>query len=196
MCLCAASYYHYKSEDGRESSATRPSSAGSMQVYTPSTLNRTTASNSPSNNVAIKSGERRRGFWDHSPIGVQRTQHCRVFLFADSLLFNRIDERLRLARERRGELEKQNGAYSCPFCHISRLNLLGSCGEVPICYIKSWHPPVAMALGLRNRSGIGTLFRKASSLACDFVCVVCDPVWLHSWSLLCFSAELNPGHLI
>uniref|UniRef100_A0A674MLQ0 Ensconsin n=1 Tax=Takifugu rubripes TaxID=31033 RepID=A0A674MLQ0_TAKRU len=76
-----ASYYHYKSEDGRESSATRPSSAGSMQVYTPSTLNRTTASNSPSNNVAIKS---------------------------DSLLFNRIDERLRLARERRGELEKQN----------------------------------------------------------------------------------------
>ncbi|TWW68957.1 Ensconsin Microtubule-associated protein 7 [Takifugu flavidus] len=76
-----ASYYHYKSEDGRESSATHPSSAGSMQVYTPSTLNRTTASNSPSNNVAIKS---------------------------DSLLFNRIDERLRLARERRGELEKQN----------------------------------------------------------------------------------------
>ncbi|TNM95016.1 hypothetical protein fugu_017775 [Takifugu bimaculatus] len=76
-----ASYYHYKSEDGRESSATHPSSAGSMQVCTPSTLNRTTASNSPSNNVAIKS---------------------------DSLLFNRIDERLRLARERRGELEKQN----------------------------------------------------------------------------------------
>lgn len=36
-----------------------------------------------------------------------------VFL-ADSLIFNRIDERLRLARERRGELEKQNGVCSCP----------------------------------------------------------------------------------
>ncbi|CAG09083.1 unnamed protein product [Tetraodon nigroviridis] len=36
----------------------------------------------------------------------------------DSLLFNRIDERLRLARERRGELEKQNGAYPRSFCHV------------------------------------------------------------------------------
>lgn len=130
MCLCAASYYHYKSEDGRESSSTHPSSAGSMQVYTPSTLNRTTGSNSPSNNVAIKSGECHRGFWDHSPIRLQPVRHCRLLLFADSLLFNRIDERLRLARERRGELEKQNGAYPCPFCNISCLNSLG--GEVPI----------------------------------------------------------------
>lgn len=135
-----------------------------MQVYTPSTLNRTTASNSPSNNVAIKSGECHRGFWDHSPIRFRLTRHCRLFLSADSLLFNRIDERLRLARERRGELEKQNGAYLCPFCNISCLNLLGSCGEVPISLLhKVLAPPVAMVLGLRNRSGFGTLFRKASS---------------------------------
>lgn len=132
MCLCAASYYHYKSEDGRESSATRPSSAGSMQVYSPSTLNRTTASNSPSNNVAIKSGECHRGSWGQSPIRFQLIPRCPLFFFADSLLFNRIDERLRLARERRGELEKQNGAFSCPFCTISCLYWLGSCGEVPM----------------------------------------------------------------
>lgn len=177
MCLRAASYYHYKSEDGRESSSTRPSSAGSMQVYTPSTLNRTTASNSPSNNVAIKSGGWHRGVCDRPP-PQSGSGSRRLFLFADSLLFNRIDERLRLARERRGELEKQNGAYLCPFCNTSCLNLLGSCGEVPIALLhKVLAPPVAMALGLRNRSGIGTLFRKASFLSCDFVCV-----WFVTWS--------------
>lgn len=131
------------------------------------------------------------------PIRFQLIRHCRLFLFADSLLFNRIDERLRLARERRGELDKQNGAYWCPFCNLSCLNLLASCAEVPISLLhKVLAPPVAMALGLRNRSGIGTLFRKARFLACEFVSVVCDLVWLHSWCLLCFSAELNPGHLI
>ncbi|XP_049915063.1 ensconsin isoform X2 [Epinephelus moara] len=87
-----ASYSQYKSEDGdgRASSATRPSSSGSGQTYTPTltptptptpTLSRTTTSNSPSNNAATKT---------------------------DSLLFNKIDERQRLARERRGEREKQN----------------------------------------------------------------------------------------
>ncbi|XP_070705452.1 ensconsin isoform X3 [Pempheris klunzingeri] len=81
-----ASYSHYKSEDGRASSATRPSSAGSGQIYTPTitptpTTTRTTTSNSPSNNAATKT---------------------------DSLLFNKIDERQRLARERREEREKQN----------------------------------------------------------------------------------------
>ncbi|XP_034555504.1 ensconsin isoform X2 [Notolabrus celidotus] len=83
-----ASYSQYKSEDGRTSSATRPSSAGSGQAYSPTltpnttpTLTRTTTSNSPSNNAATK---------------------------IDSLLFNKMDERQRLARERRGEREKQN----------------------------------------------------------------------------------------
>ncbi|TMS12540.1 Ensconsin, partial [Larimichthys crocea] len=58
----------------------RAGSAGSGQTYTP-TPSRTTTSNSPSNNAATKT---------------------------DSLLFNKIDERQRLARERRGEREKQN----------------------------------------------------------------------------------------
>ncbi|XP_005914391.1 ensconsin isoform X10 [Haplochromis burtoni] len=85
-----ASYSHFKSEDGTVSSTTRPSSAGSGQTYTPSltptptpTPSRTTNSNSPSNNAGTKT---------------------------DSLLFNKIDERLRLARERREEREKQNAA--------------------------------------------------------------------------------------
>ncbi|XP_078131567.1 ensconsin isoform X4 [Sander vitreus] len=81
-----ASYSRYKSEDGRASSATRPSSSGSGQTCTPTltptpTLTHTTTSNSPGNNVATKT---------------------------DSLLFNKIDERQRLARERRVEREKQN----------------------------------------------------------------------------------------
>ncbi|XP_038582214.1 ensconsin isoform X2 [Micropterus salmoides] len=83
-----ASYSQYKPEDGRSSSATRPSSSGSGQTYTPTltptptpTPTRTTTSSSPSNNAATKT---------------------------DSLLFNKIDEKLRLARERRGEREKQN----------------------------------------------------------------------------------------
>uniref|UniRef100_A0A669BA75 Ensconsin n=1 Tax=Oreochromis niloticus TaxID=8128 RepID=A0A669BA75_ORENI len=84
------SYSHFKSEDGTVSSTTRPSSAGSGQTYTPTltptptpTPSRTTNSNSPSNNAGTKT---------------------------DSLLFNKIDERLRLARERREEREKQNAA--------------------------------------------------------------------------------------
>ncbi|KAI3363761.1 hypothetical protein L3Q82_001377 [Scortum barcoo] len=88
-----ASYSQYKSEDGRPSSATRPGSSGSGQTYlhtptltptpnTTPTLTRTTISNSP-NNAATKT---------------------------DSLLFNKIEERQRLARERRGEREKQNAA--------------------------------------------------------------------------------------
>ncbi|XP_070781777.1 ensconsin isoform X1 [Enoplosus armatus] len=81
-----ASYSQYKSEDGRASSATRPGSSGSGQTYTPTltptpTPSRTTTSNSPSNNAATKT---------------------------DSLLFNKIDEKQRLARERRDEREKQN----------------------------------------------------------------------------------------
>ncbi|XP_044025785.1 ensconsin isoform X14 [Siniperca chuatsi] len=86
-----ASYSQYKSEDGRASSATHPSSSGSGQTYTPiltptPTPTRTTTSNSPSNNAATKT----------------------VVCVADSLLFNKIDEKQRLARERRGEREKQN----------------------------------------------------------------------------------------
>ncbi|XP_054474263.1 ensconsin isoform X2 [Anoplopoma fimbria] len=83
-----ASDSQYISEDGRSSSANRPGSSGSGQTYTPTltptpttTPNRTTTSNSPSNNSTTKT---------------------------DSLLFNKIDERQRLARERRGEREKQN----------------------------------------------------------------------------------------
>ncbi|XP_068564911.1 ensconsin isoform X3 [Cebidichthys violaceus] len=83
-----ASYSQYISDDDRSSSATRPGSSGSGQTYTPTltptpgpTPTRTTTSNSSSNNAATKT---------------------------DSLLFNKIDERQRLARERRGEREKQN----------------------------------------------------------------------------------------
>ncbi|XP_026175319.1 ensconsin isoform X1 [Mastacembelus armatus] len=79
-----ASYSHYKSEDGRASSATRPGSSGSGQTYTPTptpTPSRTTTCHSPTNNAATKT---------------------------DSLLFNKIDERQRLARERREEHDKQN----------------------------------------------------------------------------------------
>lgn len=79
-----ASYSQYRSEDGRASSATRPSSAGSGQTYTPtvtSTPTPTRTTSSPSINASTKT---------------------------DSLIFNKIDERQRLARERRGEREKQN----------------------------------------------------------------------------------------
>ncbi|XP_061563053.1 ensconsin isoform X10 [Cololabis saira] len=82
------SYSLYKSDDGRLSSATCPSSSGSGQTYTPSvtpvptpSTNLTITSNSTSNYAATKT---------------------------DSLLFNKIDERQRLARERREEREKQN----------------------------------------------------------------------------------------
>ncbi|CAL1586317.1 unnamed protein product [Knipowitschia caucasica] len=77
----------YKSEDDRPSSAARADSSGSGQTYSPTltlTLTPTptvNTSNSPSNSAAAKT---------------------------DSLLFNKIDERLRLARERREEREKQN----------------------------------------------------------------------------------------
>ncbi|XP_017282826.1 ensconsin isoform X2 [Kryptolebias marmoratus] len=81
-----ASFSQYQSEDGRESTLTRPSSSGSGQTYTPTgtpipTPNRTNTSKSTSHYAATK---------------------------ADSLLFNKIDERQRLARERREEREKQN----------------------------------------------------------------------------------------
>ncbi|XP_033999138.1 ensconsin isoform X2 [Trematomus bernacchii] len=86
-----ASDSQYISEDGRTStSATRPSSSGSGRTYSPTltltpnttpTQTHTTTSNSPSNNAANR---------------------------PDSLLFNKIDERQRLARERRDECEKQN----------------------------------------------------------------------------------------
>ncbi|XP_034436640.1 ensconsin isoform X4 [Hippoglossus hippoglossus] len=81
-----ASYSQYRSEDGTVSSATRRSSSGSGQTYTPTpiptpTPSHTTIGNSPSNNAAAK---------------------------MDSLLFNKIDERQKLARERREEREKQN----------------------------------------------------------------------------------------
>ncbi|XP_055362130.1 ensconsin isoform X3 [Betta splendens] len=78
------------SQDGRESSATRPSSSGSGQTYTPTltptptptpTFSHTTTSNSPGNVAATKT---------------------------DSLVFNKLDERQRLARERREEQERQN----------------------------------------------------------------------------------------
>lgn len=77
------------------------------------------------------------------------------FCDAESLLFNKIDERQRLARERREEREKQNGVYSVCVTdsrdyisvwggfrciphflfylspNISWLNMVGSCGGVP-----------------------------------------------------------------
>ncbi|XP_062267127.1 ensconsin isoform X4 [Platichthys flesus] len=79
-------YSQYRSEDGTVSSTFRRSSSGSRQTYTPTpvptpTPSHTTTGNSPSNNAASK---------------------------MDSLLFNRIDERQKLARERREEREKQN----------------------------------------------------------------------------------------
>ncbi|KAK1888867.1 Ensconsin [Dissostichus eleginoides] len=86
-----ASDSQYISEDGRTSTpATRPSSSVSGRTYSPTltptpnttpTQTHTTTSNSPSNNAANR---------------------------PDSLLFNKIDERQRLARERRDECEKQN----------------------------------------------------------------------------------------
>ncbi|XP_054872051.1 ensconsin isoform X3 [Amphiprion ocellaris] len=75
-----ASFSQYRSEDGRGSSAARPGSSGSGQTFTP-TPSRTTTSTSPTTSAAVK---------------------------ADSLLFNKIDERQRLARERREERERQN----------------------------------------------------------------------------------------
>ncbi|CAG5928131.1 unnamed protein product [Menidia menidia] len=83
-----ASYSQYRSEDGRLSLATQASSSGSGLTYTPNltpiptpTTNRTSIS--PNNYAASK---------------------------ADSLLFNKIDERQRLARERREERDKHNAA--------------------------------------------------------------------------------------
>lgn len=61
------------------------------------------------------------GSWDSSRVSFRLmfTPPSVCFFFvADSLLFNRIDERLRLARERRGELEKQNGAYLLSSCDV------------------------------------------------------------------------------
>ncbi|XP_029903735.1 ensconsin isoform X2 [Myripristis murdjan] len=84
-----ASYSQCKLEDGRVSSSAHPSSSGSGQTCTPTltpTVTTTpthTTSTSPSNNAATKT---------------------------DSLLYNKIDERQRLARERREEREKQNAA--------------------------------------------------------------------------------------
>nr|XP_054603816.1 ensconsin isoform X9 [Nothobranchius furzeri] len=83
-----ASFSQYRYEDSGASTITRPSSSGSGETYTPTgtpdftfPLNRTTTSKSTCNYAATK---------------------------ADSLLFNKIDERQRLARERREEREKQN----------------------------------------------------------------------------------------
>ncbi|XP_056283814.1 ensconsin isoform X3 [Pseudoliparis swirei] len=83
-----ASYSQCISEGGRSSSIARRGSSGSGHTSTPAvtptsgpTATHTTSSNSSSNNAAAK---------------------------ADSLLFNRMDERQRLARERRGEREKLN----------------------------------------------------------------------------------------
>uniref|UniRef100_A0AAQ6AKK2 Ensconsin n=1 Tax=Amphiprion ocellaris TaxID=80972 RepID=A0AAQ6AKK2_AMPOC len=80
MSQSPASFSQYRSEDGRGSSAARPGSSGSGQTFTP-TPSRTTTSTSPTTSAAVK---------------------------ADSLLFNKIDERQRLARERREERERQN----------------------------------------------------------------------------------------
>ncbi|XP_019751831.1 ensconsin isoform X3 [Hippocampus comes] len=71
----------YKADDGRVSPPARPSSSLSGQVYSPTP---TATSSSPNNN--------------------------RVAPRIDSFLFNKTDERLRLARERREEREKQNAA--------------------------------------------------------------------------------------
>ena len=120
-----ASYSQYRSEDGRASSATRPSSAGSGQTYTPTvtstpTPTPTRTTSSPSNNAPNKTGK---SHWQSEKV-IQRhykghllsssVLSCCLTLVcvADSLLFNKIDERQRLARERRGEREKQNGVYS------------------------------------------------------------------------------------
>ncbi|XP_056150149.1 ensconsin [Lampris incognitus] len=82
-----ASYSQCRSEEGGVSSATRPDSSGSGQTFSPtltSTPIPTTSCNSPNNNNAATK--------------------------TDSLLYNKIDERQRLARERREEREKQNAA--------------------------------------------------------------------------------------
>ncbi|XP_056283819.1 ensconsin isoform X8 [Pseudoliparis swirei] len=88
-----ASYSQCISEGGRSSSIARRGSSGSGHTSTPAvtptsgpTATHTTSSNSSSNNAAAKA----------------------VVCVADSLLFNRMDERQRLARERRGEREKLN----------------------------------------------------------------------------------------
>ncbi|XP_061560575.1 ensconsin isoform X1 [Phycodurus eques] len=77
----------YKVDDGRVSSPTRPSSSLSGQIYSPTLTSTPTptpaaTSNSPSCNTPPPK--------------------------IDSLLFNKTDERLRLARERREEREKLN----------------------------------------------------------------------------------------
>ena len=116
-----------------------------------------------------------------------------VFFVTDSLLFNRIDERLRLARERRGELEKQNGVYLCSFRNIWWLNLLGRCSEVPISRLHKVLAPLCFhgaSVTQYSRLGLGTLFRKASSLACEWMMCELRPSRIlqcsGSWSLLCF----------
>ncbi|CAK6962215.1 ensconsin isoform X4 [Scomber scombrus] len=75
-----ASYSQYKSEEDGASSAARPGSSGSGQTYTPTLTPTATPTPTPTAT-------------SNSP---------------NSLLFNKIDERQRLARERREEREKQN----------------------------------------------------------------------------------------
>uniref|UniRef100_A0A3B3Y125 Ensconsin n=1 Tax=Poecilia mexicana TaxID=48701 RepID=A0A3B3Y125_9TELE len=77
-----ASYSQYRSEDGRGSSASGQTYSPTGTPIPPPIPNRTTSKNT-SSYAATK---------------------------ADSLLFNKIDERQRLARERREEREKQNAA--------------------------------------------------------------------------------------
>lgn len=54
-------------------------------------------------------------YFNEISLSVRPLTFFTVVCAADSLLFNKIDERLRLARERREEREKQNGERSCAF---------------------------------------------------------------------------------
>ncbi|KAK2856323.1 hypothetical protein Q5P01_005058 [Channa striata] len=83
----------YKSEDGRASSATRPSSSGSGQTYTPTLTPTSTPTPTPTPSRPPPAS---------APLTMLPPKQV------NSLLFNKIDERQRLARERREEKEKQN----------------------------------------------------------------------------------------
>lgn len=166
-CLFLASYSRYKSEDGTVSSATRPSSAGSGQTYTPTltptptpTPSRTTTSNSPSNNAAIKAGECK---WTHislvhtilllyylfslTPLTCVLLLHCCLCCRLVALQQNWWETKVGPWAPG-GAWETEWWAFLCVwqrmkewklsfffffFSHnILWLNLVGSCGEVPV----------------------------------------------------------------
>lgn len=171
-----ASYSQYKSEDGRASSATRPSSAGSGQTYTPTltptpnttpTPTRTTTSNSPSNNAATKTGK---SLWHKgkyfSRVVIRKRCNTGLVLLFNSCLCCRLVALQQDWRETEVSPWAPRGAWETEWCvfftcacvwqrvdcmsvcrkalnasltfffvfpgNISWLNLVGSCGEVPV----------------------------------------------------------------